>query len=229
MGRYCPTMLVRRVHEPGDFGRIAAMGSEVWGTISAGWRGLPNEGAGSADEIVVLVAESGERVISGAWLVFTSGTEFACLWGVSTVRAWRSRGIYRALIALRAHPACARGVRYLERGRLRRQQAHPAQAWLPGGHDHDSRRPDPQHLGMHGEAHSCAKSSRCPVTGGSPTVPCTSGSTPSRHTDEAQPWPRSAPNSPSSSAERGDDRKFISGVRLGAVADPPPPSVVDPL
>ena len=143
---------LRRVHEPGDFGRIAAMGSEVWGTISAGWRGLPNEGAGSADEIVVLVAESGERVISAAWLVFTSGTEFACLWGGSTVRAWRSRGIYRALIARRAHLACARGVRYLERGRLRRQQAHPAQAWLPGGHDHDSRRPDPQLLGMHGEA-----------------------------------------------------------------------------
>ena len=66
------------------------------------------------DEIVVLVAEADGRVISAAWLVFNPGTDFAGLWGGSTVRAWRGHGIYRAPVARRAQLACARGVRYLQ-------------------------------------------------------------------------------------------------------------------
>lgn len=41
-------------------------------------------------------------------------TEFAGLWGGSTLPAWRGRGIYRALVAQRARLACARGARYLQ-------------------------------------------------------------------------------------------------------------------
>jgi hypothetical protein len=41
------------------------------------------------------------------------GTEFAGLWGGSTLAGWRRRGIYRALVARRAQLAMARGVRYL--------------------------------------------------------------------------------------------------------------------
>ncbi|MFF2455131.1 GNAT family N-acetyltransferase, partial [Isoptericola sp. NPDC058082] len=47
-------------------------------------------------------------------LVFRTGTEFAGLWGGSTLSAWRGRGIYRALVAARAHIAAVRGVRYLQ-------------------------------------------------------------------------------------------------------------------
>ena len=53
-------------------------------------------------------------MISAAWLVFNPGTDFAGLWGGSTMRAWRGHGIYRALVARRAQLACARGVRYLQ-------------------------------------------------------------------------------------------------------------------
>lgn len=69
------------------------------------------------DEIAVLVAEAdgevGGQVISAAWLVYRSGSDFAGLWGGSTLREWRGRGIYRALVATRANMAAARGVRYL--------------------------------------------------------------------------------------------------------------------
>ena len=49
-----------------------------------------------------------------AWLVLRPGTEFAGLWGGSTLSQWRGRGIYRALVAARAQLAVARGVRYLQ-------------------------------------------------------------------------------------------------------------------
>ncbi|MGW5362427.1 hypothetical protein [Actinopolymorpha pittospori] len=52
-------------------------------------------------------------MVSVAWLRVTEGTEFAGLWGGSTLVGWRGRGIYRALVARRAHLAVERGIRYL--------------------------------------------------------------------------------------------------------------------
>jgi GNAT superfamily N-acetyltransferase len=53
-------------------------------------------------------------VVSAAWLTYEAGTEFAGLWGGSTLPGWRGRGIYRALVARRAQLAVARGVTYLQ-------------------------------------------------------------------------------------------------------------------
>jgi GNAT superfamily N-acetyltransferase len=47
-------------------------------------------------------------------VVFRAGTEFAALWGGSTLARWRGRGIYRALVADRARRAATRGIRYLQ-------------------------------------------------------------------------------------------------------------------
>ena len=106
---------LRQVHESSDFARIAAMKSEVWDDdFSWVTQDLQSRVQAAPDEIVVLVAEADGRVISAAWLVFNPGTDFAGLWGGSTVREWRRRGIYRALVARRAQLACARGVRYLQ-------------------------------------------------------------------------------------------------------------------
>jgi GNAT superfamily N-acetyltransferase len=64
--------------------------------------------------MVVFVAEAGGEVVSTAWLVFKPGTEFAGLWGGSTLAEWRGKGIYRALVARRADLAAERGIRYLQ-------------------------------------------------------------------------------------------------------------------
>lgn len=106
---------LRQVHEPGDFARIAAMESEVWDDDFT-WiaQDLQARVQAAPHEIVVLVAEGDGRVISAAWLVLRPGTDFAGFGGGSTVREWRGRGIYRALVARRAQLACARGVRYLQ-------------------------------------------------------------------------------------------------------------------
>ena len=91
------------------------MESEVWDDdFSWVTQDLQSRVQAAPDEIVVLVAEVDGQVISAAWLVFKPGTDIAGLWGGSTLRAWRRRGIYRALVARRAQLACARGVRYLQ-------------------------------------------------------------------------------------------------------------------
>ncbi|MBE8472583.1 GNAT family N-acetyltransferase [Streptomyces sp. 3R004] len=105
---------LRRVTADADMRRIAAMESAVWGQ-DWGWLAddLIGRVAAAPDEIAVYVAEADGEVVSAAWLAFRAGTEFASLWGGSTLAAWRGRGIYRALVAVRAALAAARGVTYL--------------------------------------------------------------------------------------------------------------------
>src|SRR5262249_41124452 len=58
-----------------------------------------------------MLAMAGELPVCSARMEFHYGTEFASLWGGGTVRAFRGRGIYRAL---GARLAAERGFRYLQ-------------------------------------------------------------------------------------------------------------------
>ncbi|WP_432989110.1 GNAT family N-acetyltransferase [Dactylosporangium sp. CA-233914] len=105
---------IRATTAPDDLRRIADLQSEVW---NADWSWLADDLAdriaSGPDNIVVLVAEAGSTIVSTAWLVILPGTEFASLWGGSTLLGLRGRGIYRALVAQRARIAVQRGIRYL--------------------------------------------------------------------------------------------------------------------
>jgi hypothetical protein len=105
---------IRATTAPADLRQIADLQSEVWG---ADWSWLADDLASriasGPDDIVVLVAEAGSTVVSTAWLVVLPGTDFASLWGGSTLFGLRGRGIYRALVAHRARLAVERGIRYL--------------------------------------------------------------------------------------------------------------------
>jgi len=107
-------VVIRQVTADADMHRIAAMESAVWGQD---WSWLADDLIGrvdaAPDQIAVFVAEADGEVVSAAWLVFRAGTEFASLWGGSTLAERRGRGIYRALVAVRATLATARGVRHL--------------------------------------------------------------------------------------------------------------------
>ncbi|GAA2739392.1 GNAT family N-acetyltransferase [Kitasatospora cinereorecta] len=98
-----------------DVRRIAAMETVVWG-IEFDWLAeeLIARLAADPEELRILVAEADGQVVSAAWMAVRPGTEFAGLWGGSTLAEWRGRGIYRALVAARATEAVARGVRYLQ-------------------------------------------------------------------------------------------------------------------
>lgn len=106
---------LRWTTDPADMTRIAAMEGGVWDEDRS-WLAteLAAQAALGPDEIMVLVAEAGDEVVSAGWLTPEAGTEFAGLWGGSTVARWRRRGIYRSLVARRAEAAVARGVRYLQ-------------------------------------------------------------------------------------------------------------------
>ncbi len=108
-------VVLRRVTADADMHRIAAMETTVW-QHDCGWVAddLIGRVGIAPGEIAVLVAEADGEVVSAAWLVFREGTEFASLWGGSTLSQWRGRGIYHALVATRAALAVARGVRYLQ-------------------------------------------------------------------------------------------------------------------
>ncbi len=106
---------LRQVTGEADMRAIAAMLSVVWGE-DRGWVAgdLAATVAHAPDQVLVWVAEAGGEVICSARIEFRAGSEFAGLWGGSTLPAWRGRGIYRALVARRAQAAAARGVRYLQ-------------------------------------------------------------------------------------------------------------------
>lgn len=108
-------VVLRRVTSEADMHRIADMESAVWDTNRNRTADqLTREVAESPDNIVVLIAEAGGQVVCAGWLTFQPGTDFAGLWGGATLRQWRGRGIYHALVARRAQLAAARGVPYLQ-------------------------------------------------------------------------------------------------------------------
>lgn len=108
-------VVLRIVHTRDDLNSIAEMESEVWGEDFS-WlaNDLHSRIAAEPDNVVVLVAEAAGRVVSAAWLIFKDGTDFAGLWGGSTLAEWRGQGIYKALVARRAQIARHRGVKYVQ-------------------------------------------------------------------------------------------------------------------
>jgi GNAT superfamily N-acetyltransferase len=64
-------------------------------------------------EVDDAATERGRRVVCSGRLNRVEGTEFAGVWGGSTLPEWRGKGIYRALTAARARAALAEGVRYI--------------------------------------------------------------------------------------------------------------------
>lgn len=107
-------VVIRHTDQPADFERIARLESEVW---DEDWSWLAAE---LADQVAaepglvdVYVAEADAHVVSAAWSVHVPGTDFTGLWGGSTLAAWRRKGLYKALVAVRAARAVERGCRYL--------------------------------------------------------------------------------------------------------------------
>ncbi|MBP2326762.1 GNAT superfamily N-acetyltransferase [Kibdelosporangium banguiense] len=106
---------IREVTEDAGMHRIAGMACEVWGDDRS-WlaHDLIDRVRTSGGQTVVVAAEADGRTVSAARLEIEPGTEFAGLWGGSTLPEWRGQGIYRALIAYRARIAADRAIRYLQ-------------------------------------------------------------------------------------------------------------------
>ncbi len=66
-----------------------------------------------ATSMWLAVADDG-TVVCAARANFHAGTDFASLWGGSTLSEYRGRGIYKALVSRRADQAAERGYRFLQ-------------------------------------------------------------------------------------------------------------------
>ncbi|MBS2936240.1 GNAT family N-acetyltransferase [Nocardioides sp. J2M5] len=64
----------------------------------------------ASDSSELWIAEVGDRVVCAGRLTPVAGTDFAGIWGGSTLPELRGRGIYRALVAARARAALDRGI-----------------------------------------------------------------------------------------------------------------------
>jgi GNAT superfamily N-acetyltransferase len=112
----CPDgVALREVSERSDLDLIARFEGAISGD-DRNWLAdmLEGEQAADPESLRIVVVETGAEIVSAGWVRFVLGTDFASLWGGSTLPAWRRRGIYRALVAYRASLAVTRGYRYLQ-------------------------------------------------------------------------------------------------------------------
>ena len=65
------------------------------------------------EQLSVYAAYIEEQPVSTAWTYFPNQSQFASLWGGSTISGFRRQGLYTALLAVRAQEAKSRQVAYL--------------------------------------------------------------------------------------------------------------------
>jgi GNAT superfamily N-acetyltransferase len=105
---------IRRITDPDNLSDVAAVYTEVWREDFSVLSGrLAHDLQHDPDLLSVYVAYMEKVPASSAWIYFHEGSQFASLWGGSTVPAYRKRGLYSALLAIRAQEARRRGVRFL--------------------------------------------------------------------------------------------------------------------
>lgn len=111
--RQVPPHDIRELTDPDQVAWVQAIEEQVWeenfDDLAARLRREITE---TPDRIKIYVAFVDDQPVSAAWIDFSS-PNFAGLWGGSTLAAYRGKGIYTALVAVRLQAALQRGVRFL--------------------------------------------------------------------------------------------------------------------
>ena len=105
---------VRRIARPEQLTDLAVIYEGVWHEDFSGLaERLARDLQDNPDQLSVYAAYVDGAPASTAWVYFHEGSQFASLWGGSTLPAYRQRGLYSALLAVRTQEARSRGVRFL--------------------------------------------------------------------------------------------------------------------
>jgi GNAT superfamily N-acetyltransferase len=103
--------LLTRVEELQD---VQIVETSVWGGDQSNIiKYLANNLQTQPDNLRVYVAYVDNKPVSSAWMFFHEGSQFASLWGGSTIKDYRGLGIYTELVAIRAQKAIQRGAKFL--------------------------------------------------------------------------------------------------------------------
>jgi ribosomal protein S18 acetylase RimI-like enzyme len=106
---------VEQVHGPAGVAALMEVAEQAFGADKPELRAaLLAAQEAWPDAVVLVVAFAGDQPVSAARAEFLPGRDFAGLWGGGTLPDWRGRGLYRALVGLRAALAAERGYRYLQ-------------------------------------------------------------------------------------------------------------------
>ena len=108
------TANVGRLTRPAETAQVVAIEEAVWGGDRNSWgERLTAEMRDAPDYLSVYVAYAADDPACAGWINFSPNSQFASLWGGSTKAAYRKRGLYTAVLAVRAQEAIQRGYRYL--------------------------------------------------------------------------------------------------------------------
>jgi len=114
--RSIPGVRLREVTSRADLDRIGRLEEQVWNDGSSDWlpEALHKEWLADPGSLLFVVAEADDRFVCAGWTRYIPGTEFATLWGGSTLLEYRGQGIYKAVVEYRARKAAALGYKYLQ-------------------------------------------------------------------------------------------------------------------
>ena len=105
---------IRRLSDPAQVQQINVVQTEVWGEPIPGLADELAQTLRAHPELLsIFQAYADGRPVANGWTRYHPGRQFADLWGGSTLSAYRGRGYYTDLVAVRAQEARARGVRFL--------------------------------------------------------------------------------------------------------------------
>jgi len=107
-----PGVEIRRITDAAGLEDLIAVSSAAFGRDDR-WRIDVLRPRLADPSLALYVAYADGRPVSGARVELAPGRSFAGLWGGGTLPGYRSRGIYRGLVAARAREALRRGYRYL--------------------------------------------------------------------------------------------------------------------
>ncbi len=105
---------VQRIISPEKLSDVLGIEQQVWNEDFSGLGQFLSDALSNyPDQMSVYVAYVHDRPASAAWIYFREHSQFASLWGGSTLSDFRKQALYTALLAVRAQEARARQVRYL--------------------------------------------------------------------------------------------------------------------
>jgi hypothetical protein len=105
---------VQRITHPEQLVAVQSIEQQVWNEDSSWVVNYLGEALKNyPEQMSIYLASIDEQPASTAWIYFPKHSQFASLWGGSTISSFRAQGLYTALLAVRAQEAKARGVRYL--------------------------------------------------------------------------------------------------------------------
>jgi len=108
-----PTVDVRPITQPEELDDVRLVEEQVWGRDHDWIRERLGAHLRIPGFLSVYVAYVDDAPACAGWTYYNANSDFAGLWGGSTMEQYRGRGLYTALLAARAQEAIHRGRRFL--------------------------------------------------------------------------------------------------------------------